>query len=97
MVERIKLENVIGIPQEHKHDGIDYGKNSFCPKCGQKLIALSISEEYVCEKCRHLVQKDDMFCSFCGEVLSDSKKVEHYAGDSQIDEESFKKIKAKIV
>lgn len=96
MANRIKLENILGGHQLHQHDGKDYSKHNHCPKCGQAILSQVLVEEYVCESCRHLVQLDDTFCSFCGAELLHSNKLEHNFGGVRIDQELFDIIKTKI-
>uniref|UniRef100_A0A6M3L6G2 DZANK-type domain-containing protein n=1 Tax=viral metagenome TaxID=1070528 RepID=A0A6M3L6G2_9ZZZZ len=96
MAKKIKLENINEIRQEHKHDGIDYNKSKFCPKCGAKTTSLIVVEEYVCQGCRHLVQPLEEFCGFCGESLVDSNLIEHHISISQVDDVLFQTIKGKI-
>lgn len=96
MSKKIKLENVIAINLEHKHDGIDFSNNKFCSKCGEKTEGQAIKEEYVCQSCRHLIQPTDKFCQNCGEALTDSNIIEHHISGSQLDDDLFQVIKEKI-
>lgn len=93
MANRIKLESIAEAHQPHQHDGADYSKNNFCPKCGLETVAYKTTDEYVCEACRHLVSADSVFCHHCGEELKSSDKIEHYFGGIKIDDALFKHIK----
>ena len=73
MVEIIKLENI-------ETDGFD--RNTGKPM--EKII-----EEYVCEACRHLVNKDDKFCRQCGAKLEPSSRVEHYFEGKKLTNKEF--------
>jgi len=73
MSEKIKLENIVDA-------GFD-SENGEAFRCAV--------EEYVCSACRHLVEKDDTFCTSCGEELVDSGKVEHHYGGKKLSDTEY--------
>ena len=48
-----------------------------------------ITEEYVCEGCRHLIQPADKSCWQCGQPLEPSSEVEHYHQGEKLTKEQF--------
>jgi len=79
MANIIKLENI-------KDAG-------FSPATGKQ--AKEITEEYVCEACRHLVDREAQFCWQCGEKLQLSALVEHYHQGERLTSEKFEEEKKK--
>ena len=77
MANIIKLENI-------KDAG-------FSPVTGK--YANEVTEEYVCENCRHLVGRDDGFCWQCGGKLEPSALVEHYHRGERLTSEKFEEKK----
>lgn len=75
MPNKIKLENIL--------------LAGFDSDTGDAFI--NITEEYVCENCRHLVDKNDKFCWQCGEELKQSKLIEHYYEGKKLTERNFQK------
>ena len=78
-MDKIKLENIV--------------EAGFDTETGDRF--LNITEEYVCDGCRHLVEKDDKYCFHCGVLLSDSGKVEHYYKGNPLSDTEFKEELAK--
>ena len=73
MAKTIKLENIKDA--------------SFSPVTGK--YTSEVTEEYVCEACRHLVGRDDGFCWQCSEKLEPSALVEHYHRGERLTSEKF--------
>ncbi len=96
MARKIKLENIKRVTREHKHNGMEYRDREFCPECGENLTSYAVTEEYVCEVCRHLTEQNSKFCSRCGEELFDGNRVEHHMGSFKIEDDLFQTIKGKI-
>ena len=82
MSKIIKLENIV------KVDGSNFDRQTGKP------ITEKVTEEYVCEGCRHLVGATDKFCWQCGEPLEESSKVEHYHKGEKLSGTKFKERKA---
>jgi len=74
MASIIKLENI--------------KDTSFSPVTGK--YTNEVTEEYVCEACRHLVGREDNFCWQCGGKLEPSARVEHYHAGERLTSEKFK-------
>ncbi len=53
------------------------------------------SVEFVCPKCRHLVNEGDSFCWFCGECQEHNIEVEHYVLGKKLTNDEFKEAKKK--
>jgi len=77
MAKIIKLENITDM--------------SFSPVTGKQVE--KVTEEYVCENCRHLVGRDDRFCWQCGERLEPSARVEHYHAGERLTDKKFEEEK----
>lgn len=77
MSQKIKLEN---------SHGVEYDRETGEPY-------LSVTEEYVCDKCRHIVKQPDKFCWRCGEQLEDTGMIEHHAGAFQVTHDQFLHMK----
>lgn len=75
MPDKIKLENIV-------HAGFD-------TETGDEFM--NITEEYACSSCRNLVAKTDKFCRWCGELLKDTGKMEHYHKGEKLTDKEFKK------
>lgn len=75
MVDKIKLENIV-------EAGFDAEDGS---------AFLNIITEFVCSNCRHLVGQSSKYCTFCGESLNDTGKIEHYYKGEQLTDAQFKK------
>ena len=60
---------------------------SFSPVTGKQMG--KVTGEYVCESCRHLVDRDDGFCWQCGGKLEPSTMVEHYHRGERLTSEKF--------
>ena len=80
MAKRVKLESI---------DTAGYN-----PSSGE-VILREVTEEYVCENCRHLVGRGDRFCWQCGEQLQPSALVEHYHRGERLTSEKFEEEKCR--
>lgn len=52
-----------------------------------------VTEEYVCENCRHLIASTDTICWQCREKLEQSKQVEHYHKGEKLTNEGFDAVR----
>ena len=76
MPNKIKLENIVPA--------------GFDRQTGKPT--LRITNEYVCEACRHLVELADKFCWQCGEELKQSELVEHYQQGRKLTDKEYGKL-----
>lgn len=80
MAKKIKLENIVA-------DGYDRNTGKLTEK---------VTDEYVCEACRHLVNTSDAFCWQCGSELSLSNLVEHHSNGKKLTDKQFQDRRNKI-
>lgn len=80
MALKIKLENI--------------SRRTFDKVTGKPLE--QVTQEYVCENCRHLVEPSDAFCWQCGNALEPSGLVEHYSDGEKLTDAQFKERKEKV-
>ncbi|MBU1173127.1 MAG: zinc ribbon domain-containing protein [Proteobacteria bacterium] len=96
MSKKIKLENFIEAKQSHKHNGIEYNKSKYCPICGEPTVVITSVTEYGCSTCRHKINENDNFCGFCGTIIDQEERVEHYIGGIALNDALFSIIKKEI-
>ena len=77
MADRIKMENIVPA--------------GFDTETGDEFV--NLTDEYVCSNCRHLVGKNDKYCSQCGELLKDTGAVEHWEKGEEL---TGKKFEARV-
>ena len=70
---KIKLENI--------------HKGSYDRQNGKLTVA--VTTEYVCENCRRLIASTDVYCYFCGKVLQNSSKTEHYSSGRKLTDQQY--------
>ena len=76
MAKIIKLENIVPVR---------YNRQTGEPSS-------EVTEEYVCEACRHLVKTIDKFCWQCGGELEQSTLIEHYSKGKKLTEEEYRRL-----
>lgn len=79
MVKKIKLENIV--------------QAGFDRENGDEF--LNITEEYVCNNCRHIVEREDNYCWKCGKTL-DEESVEHYQAGEKLSDDDFRTRMAEL-
>ena len=75
----IKLENMFA--------------KGFDKETGEPIIILV--NEFVCNKCRHLIDEKDKYCEWCGDGLDPVTSIEHYVLRESLTEIEFEDIKTK--
>jgi hypothetical protein len=71
----------------HHHEGTP--RDVFCRVCGESLLDDDIHEEYVCDKCNHLVSGSDSYCFFCGNELATISKARYWHKVEEFNKDKF--------